>query len=356
MEGKYSGMTISEIAKLADVSIGTVDRVLHNRGRVAPETVKRVMAIVEQFGYQPNTYARNLKLHTRFTIGVLLPYLDSEYGYWGLIYKGILKAAKELSPLAVLVEVMEFNRMQSGSFLEQGTKLLGHQIDALLIAPVMTDEARSLLSRYPDLDYAFVDSPLPDAHPVSSVLQNPYQGGFLAGRMMHLLVPGGGTFAVIQTHRNAFNSMERSRGFLDYFKDRKEYRCSELMAPLNAGTGEELKEFYRENDDVKGFFVVNDAVHHLANLISQLGKIDSTTIIGYDLIEQNRKAMLEGKVHCLISQRPEYQGYTAIYQLYRKGLLNQEPEQLLPVPIDITLPESLIDEHGNLLNPNKIFE
>lgn len=173
---------------------------------------------------------------------------------------------------------------------------------------------------------------------------------------MHLLVPGGGTFAVIQTHRNAFNSMERSRGFLDYFKDRKEYRCSELMAPLNAGTGEELKEFYRENDDVKGFFVVNDAVHHLANLISQLGKIDSTTIIGYDLIEQNRKAMLEGKVHCLISQRPEYQGYTAIYQLYRKGLLNQEPEQLLPVPIDITLPESLIDEHGNLLNPNKIFE
>ncbi|MFA7128853.1 MAG: LacI family DNA-binding transcriptional regulator, partial [Sphaerochaeta sp.] len=32
-------MTISEIAKLANVSIGTVDRVLHKRGRVAPETV-----------------------------------------------------------------------------------------------------------------------------------------------------------------------------------------------------------------------------------------------------------------------------------------------------------------------------
>ncbi|MPM12713.1 Catabolite control protein A [bioreactor metagenome] len=73
-------MTISEIAKLAHVSIGTVDRVLHKRGRVAPETIKKIMSIVEDYGYQPNTYARNLKLSKDFTIGVLLPLLHSEFG------------------------------------------------------------------------------------------------------------------------------------------------------------------------------------------------------------------------------------------------------------------------------------
>jgi len=67
-------------------------------------------------------------------------------------------------------------------------------------------------------------------------------------------------------------------------------------------------------------------------------------LIGYDLVDQNRKQMLSGFVDCLISQRPEYQGYTAMYQLYRKGMLNQTPEQTICVPIDIILPENLIDE------------
>ncbi|NCC14389.1 MAG: LacI family transcriptional regulator, partial [Spirochaetia bacterium] len=105
-------MTISEIAKLANVSIGTVDRVLHNRGRVAQETVKKVMTIVNDYGYQPNTYARNLKLSKQYTIGVLLPQLHSEFGYWNLIYEGILKAAKELYPLAVRIDLAQFDRSQ----------------------------------------------------------------------------------------------------------------------------------------------------------------------------------------------------------------------------------------------------
>ena len=91
-------MTIAEIAKLANVSIGTVDRVLHKRGRVAPETIQKVMALVDDYGYQPDTFARNLKLSKEFRIGVLLPLLHSEYGYWNLIYDGILKAAKETLP------------------------------------------------------------------------------------------------------------------------------------------------------------------------------------------------------------------------------------------------------------------
>ena len=89
-------MTIAEIAKLAGVSIGTVDRVLHNRGRVAPKTVETIMAIIDEYGYQPNAFARNLKLSKTYTVGVILPQLHSEYGYWRLIYNGVLKATKEL--------------------------------------------------------------------------------------------------------------------------------------------------------------------------------------------------------------------------------------------------------------------
>ena len=54
-------MTIREIARRAGVSIGTVDRVIHKRVRVAPETRKRVEALIEELGYTPNPIARHLK-------------------------------------------------------------------------------------------------------------------------------------------------------------------------------------------------------------------------------------------------------------------------------------------------------
>ena len=46
-------ITIKEIAKEAGVSIGTVDRVLHNRGRVSREAQEKVNAVVEKAGYKP---------------------------------------------------------------------------------------------------------------------------------------------------------------------------------------------------------------------------------------------------------------------------------------------------------------
>ena len=254
-------MTISEIAKLANVSIGTVDRVLHKRGRVAPETIKKVMTIVDDYGYQLNTFARNLKLSKEFRIGVLLPLLHSEYGYWNLIYDGILKAAKELSPLAVSISVAEFDRSDPASFLENGAKLMEEKPDAILMAPVLPDTSRAFLAKHPQLDYAFIDSPLPDMKPVSSVVQDPFRGGYMAGRMMHLLSPEEGTYLTIQTHKTAFNSLERARGFKSYFTDKPAYKMLELEMQITNGGENFIEQAYRDHTDIRGIFVVNDAVH-----------------------------------------------------------------------------------------------
>ena len=45
--------TIEIIAKKAGVSRGTVDRVLHDRGQVKPETAERVRAVMEEMDFQP---------------------------------------------------------------------------------------------------------------------------------------------------------------------------------------------------------------------------------------------------------------------------------------------------------------
>lgn len=46
--------TIKDIADLAGVSRGTVDRVLNNRGAVHPKTAEKIMEIVRALDYRPN--------------------------------------------------------------------------------------------------------------------------------------------------------------------------------------------------------------------------------------------------------------------------------------------------------------
>ena len=45
--------TIKEIAELAGVSRGTVDRVLNNRGSVNEETAEKIRRIIRQLDYKP---------------------------------------------------------------------------------------------------------------------------------------------------------------------------------------------------------------------------------------------------------------------------------------------------------------
>ena len=61
--------TLKEIADLAGVSRGTVDRVLNHRGSVNPQTEKKILEIVQALDYKPNkagivlaAQKKNLKL------------------------------------------------------------------------------------------------------------------------------------------------------------------------------------------------------------------------------------------------------------------------------------------------------
>ena len=79
-------VTIVDIAKKAGVSRGTVDRVLHDRGRVSPEKAELVKRCAQEMGYQPNIAARGLaarKKRLRFgfcyMVGRLAPFYIKVY-------------------------------------------------------------------------------------------------------------------------------------------------------------------------------------------------------------------------------------------------------------------------------------
>ena len=90
--------TIKEIAEIAGVSRGTVDRVLNNRGSVSPDKEKKILEIVKALNYTPNLAGKTLavtKKHLKF--GYILFASTSSNPFFIDVVNGIEERAAELS-------------------------------------------------------------------------------------------------------------------------------------------------------------------------------------------------------------------------------------------------------------------
>jgi DNA-binding LacI/PurR family transcriptional regulator len=65
-------MTIKDVAKRAGVGIATVSRTLHGSSQVSPETAARVLKVVEELGYRPNTTAQSLVSGRSLMLGLVV--------------------------------------------------------------------------------------------------------------------------------------------------------------------------------------------------------------------------------------------------------------------------------------------
>ena len=64
-------VTIADVAALAEVSIGTVSKVLNGRGQLRPETRDRVLAAAGQLGFRPSPLARGLLTGRTYWVGLI---------------------------------------------------------------------------------------------------------------------------------------------------------------------------------------------------------------------------------------------------------------------------------------------
>ena len=67
------GVTIKDVAKLANVAPSTVSRVIADSPRISEETKKRVRKAMEKLGYHPNLNARSLASKSTHSIGLVMP-------------------------------------------------------------------------------------------------------------------------------------------------------------------------------------------------------------------------------------------------------------------------------------------
>jgi len=84
--------TIKEIAKLAGVSRSTVSRVINHDPNVSEQTRRKVQAIIDELGYQPNPVARSLISGRTHVLGLVIPMTYSNMftdPFFGLLAQGI---------------------------------------------------------------------------------------------------------------------------------------------------------------------------------------------------------------------------------------------------------------------------
>ncbi|WP_418263712.1 substrate-binding domain-containing protein [Flavobacterium faecale] len=334
-------ITIKEIARLANVSTGTVDRIIHNRGQVAQENIDKVNAIIDEYGYKRNIFASNLAFNKKFKFAVLLPQFN-DIEYWEIQMKGIERAEKEFKQYGVSLDyyLYDFDPL---SFNKIAQKVLESDFDGLLYAPIFYDESVLFLREFQkkEIPLVMIDSDFSESKKHAYVGQDAFKSGYLAGRLTSFAVKDERQVLIIKITREIEATsvyLQRIDGFYSFFKDNKElsnFTFHEIT--IKDSDLNQLDSTMFEG--VNSVFVPNSRAYIVAQFLED-NQIDGIRIIGYDLLNKNIEFLKKGVIDFLINQKPEEQGYMGINHLYKKLVLQESVEETYYMPLEIIVKEN----------------
>lgn len=128
-------ITISEIAKLANVSKSAVSIVLNNKKGVSEKTRAHVLEIIKEYNFNPNSVARSLAANKTKVLGLVIKEIDNPY--FAKVMKGVYKTSAELG-YSVLLGSSELYPERESEIIDA---LLSKRVDGLLVSPLRNEEA-----------------------------------------------------------------------------------------------------------------------------------------------------------------------------------------------------------------------
>lgn len=339
---------IKDIAIKAKVSTGTVDRVLHNRGRVSEKVRVRILKIIEEMNYQPNLMARALGSNRIYQFAALIP--DHHYdSYWLAPKSGIEKAETELKQYGVKVTQFVFNPYDAGSFIQQAQAISALSPDGILLSPIFYREVLPFFEGWKNNNIPFVlfNTQIAEFDPLSYIGQDSYQSGYLAGKLIHYGQPEAGTILIAHIDEeisNAAHLMKKEQGLRNYFIQNSLPQYKIVKTELNIAKSstfiKQMDEVVETIPDLASVFVTTSKAHEIAKYLEQRF-IKNVRIIGYDLLPQNIHFLNKNIINFLINQNPQGQGYWGIYQLADHLVFKKDVPMLKYLPLDIVTKENV---------------
>ena len=351
-------LTIKQIAALSGVSVGTVDRVLHNRGKVSSEAMAAVQAVLETQSYKYNLHTSAVafkKTRKSFKIVVAIPF--SEKGeYWDLVRKGVEKAFVEYGDISIKSKFVFFDQFNSLSCRDAFHTVASLSCSAVILGTTFVDETRELCNVLDsrEIPYVFLDGKVAETHPVAAYLADQEACGRLLARLMDGLTPSGRKLALLLPRRigtqMSNNSAVRMASFKSFFSEGKRNRdvvegYFSIDNPVKSHA--DIRAFLAGHPGVGGVAVVISTGYLISDALS--GDKANLVVGGFDVTEGNARCVEEGTLDFLINQHPERQGFYSVESILH-FLLYGAPDKTLReyLPIDIVFRESLPYWHDDV--------
>ncbi|ACT92523.1 substrate-binding domain-containing protein [Dyadobacter fermentans] len=346
MEKENELFGVKEIARRANVSTATVDRVLHNRTGVSEKTKAKINAIIKEMDYQPNILASRLASRKIISLAALIPDVSEETDFWSAPLAGIRRAEAEMKQYGVQVQVFLFDLNDKDSFAGQIRHVLDGGFHGILISPSFIGETQKFASECNrrKIPYVFIDSDIPDLNSLSYIGPHLRKSGYVGAKLLTYRLEPEKKVLIINISKEVdnFNYPEIEDGFRAYFNDNKqpnEIVRIDIRETDYQSVARHLTYVFHLNKDIGAAFVTNSRVHTVASFLKNSHRTH-VSLIGYDFVKENVDYLENNVIDFLICHRPDDQGYRGMMALYQTLVVNAPVTRQNYMPIDIVTKEN----------------
>ncbi len=183
MSGVKREVTIYDVAKALNLSPSTVSRALKDHPHISQETKKRIRSAASEMGYRHNKFASNLRLERTYTIGVVVPRLNSYF--MAAAIAGIEKITTQNGYGLIISQSQESEKKEISCI----STLFNSRVDGLLVS--LASDTRNLdhfnILFNKNIPVIFFDR-VADCHDCMSVVIDNIKAGYEA--TSHLITQG----------------------------------------------------------------------------------------------------------------------------------------------------------------------
>jgi len=339
---------IKDIAEMAGVSPGTVDRILHNRGNVSESARTAVEEVLKKVNYKPNIHITGLSLKRKYKVVITTPTV-TQGEYWESIHSGIQHALEEYENIRVKLLVHTYNEFDINSCREVYNKIASIDADGVIIGLTFKEETKWLTNQLEDkgIPYIFVDSTMENSSPLAFFTSDHYRCGYLMARLITSIIPKGSDIGMSEAVRvgieRANTSTLRKKGFNDYLVEHN-IKNTVLKIPYTAMEPEKndawMADFFDKQHNIGGMVFFNSRGGVLADYFAK-NSITNIRLIGVDLTASNVNGLRGGFIDFLIGQEPEHQGFLAMKTLIEYLVYKRPVKVHNHVQLDILTRETI---------------
>ncbi len=321
--------TIKEIAELAGVSRGTVDRVLNNRGAVNPQTARKVLDIAQALDYRPNRAGIVLAAQKRnLKIGVIL--FDTGNPFFEEVIEAVERKAEELRGYncTVLISRVGFDLAAQLKAMEE---MAAQEVNGLILSPYNDPQVSAAIDALWDRGIPVIttNTDIVGSRRLAYVGCDFYRSGETAAGLMHLI--GGGQIhaGIITGSSKVLCHTDRVAGFCD--RVHSQYPEIQIL-DIRENSDDEFESYdstlalLKEHPQINALYFAAGGVYGGCRAVLSSGRKDMT-IISCDKVPTTRQLVLDGVISATICQQPAIQGSRPLELLFAYLTTGECPAQ-----------------------------